>query len=285
MSESTLSGTFFEVISTSSSQGTKTQSTKSLSGSTISQKSSTMKTSTTLPKFSLQKFTTKPTTLPKTTTTTTITTTTPVFSEKCGEFIKFDQTANQDSREARPDIFGFAGGVEYDNSPQYVGYGNNQDCPDKPKANPCSGYILLNTQYPGGRMTCYGTGMTYDSQTSYFILNHQNLKWVTTNYIDMLNEDALTVKNMYWKWAFGRIYYKKEYRIGKIQLNYDSNQQRGFYMTDENYRTKFFSSGFQILTCSNCSNGGAGIYCCLNGELCYNPHNTNLLISKFKCFI
>lgn len=222
-------------------------------------------TTRTLP-FSLQRYKT-PT--PRTTTvrtTTVLTTRKPIYSRVCGRFTKYDPTNTENLRLSRPDIYGFAGGIEYNGAPQYIAYGDNRDCEFFPKQNPCSGYVLHNSQYPAVRMSCRTSGMTYDNLNGSYLLNHPNLKWVTINNMDELTDDALTIEGQGWKFLFGRFLFKRDYRIGKVQVETVRDIPRGFYMTDDNFNTKYFASGFQILTCSSCENGGSGRFCCLNGE-------------------
>lgn len=177
--------------------------------------------------------------------------------------------SSRDNLLRRPDIYGFRGGTEYDGSPTYVGYGNNDDC--TPKQNPCPGYILLNTEFPSVRMTCSSfNGMTFDSKDSHYLLNHPNLKWVNTNISDLMNiDDALTIESQYWKFMFGRILFRGEYRLGKVQLNNYKRNKMGLYISQSNFDVLYFPTGFQVLTCSDshvnektsCSNGGIGENC------------------------
>lgn len=183
-------------------------------------------------------------------------------TDVCGTFLKFDLNADPDSPTS-PRILGVVGGINFDNTPQYVGYGDSGCL--RPPQNPCPGFISLDSSSlaVGTYMSC-GSGIRYGGDNAYFLKNHKNLRWIDSNNQDMLTQwEAIRIVGKTWSFMVGRIMYEGDYRMGKVNYN---NDIYGFYMIDENGNEIFFATGFQILTCTSCKNGGAGRYCCPNGK-------------------
>lgn len=270
-----------EQVTTTSTKGLATTSkitrkttttTKELQKTSANKKVTAGIKSTSL-KFNLERFTTRPTT-----TTTLKATTTPVYSETCGEFIKFEPDFNSNTRENRPDIYGFAGGFDFDGSTQYVGYGDDRCGLASDYVGPVNrsgGYILTKLSSAGARICCQLKGQYVDRENAYYLLNNKNLEWVQTNgfefqtgrYEMTTESQILRAGSGKKKFMFGRVKYQREYLIGKVQFEDLKEFWSGFYMTDENKGTKYYESGFEILTCSQCKNGGTGTFCCLNGKV------------------
>jgi hypothetical protein len=58
----------------------------------------------------------------------------------------------------------------------FVGYGDNSGCNSQ---NPCPGLLINNPIKPGG---FYGCGsVTYRKAGNFYLLNHPDLKWLSTN--------------------------------------------------------------------------------------------------------
>lgn len=87
-----------------------------------------------------------------------------------------------------------------------------------------------------------------DNSTAFYLVKHQDLKWVSTNTTAMLNvPGTLSVSNPTFKFLFGRVMYEGRYYLGKLAAG-----QSDFNMyieTTSGY--KEFSTGFEVLTCSS----------------------------------
>jgi len=177
----------------------------------------------------------------------------------CGTFVKYNPNGDPKSVQSNPDAFGLYAGVNYDDTPQYVGYGY---CPDFPPF-PVSGFISTNTSRPGACLLCntfYDIAYLYsDTEDSYFLLKHPNLKWAQTNANEFSTlRNAVKIGD---DGLFGRVFYHGRYRLGRVPSITPASG-----IIDENDVGKFFDEDFQILTCSTCNNGGSGKFCCPNGE-------------------
>lgn len=178
--------------------------------------------------------------------------------EPCGTFVKYAPNADPTSVQANPDVYGFAAGIDFDNSTQYVGYGKCQG-----ETQQRSGFITTNPADPGARLICDYVPVDFSAtKSAYFLLNHNKLMWAQTDRKDMLNQRNVVSIGTDVKFLFGRVFYQGRYRLGLAQLD-DFPE---FYMADENGKLLYYASDFEILTCSTCANGGAGRFCCLNGK-------------------
>lgn len=157
----------------------------------------------------------------------------------CGTFKKYDAI----NARTDPDCHGFAGGIDYDGTEQFVGYGDNKVC----NQIPSSGFISTGhgNKSAGAYLPC--CPLSFDNETAFYLLKHPNLKWVPTNAeTKFQHKNAVTIEGNY-KFAFGRVYYEGEYRLGKLHYDIPDNQ---LYLMRAGGSQTSFSKKFEILTCA-----------------------------------
>lgn len=135
---------------------------------------------------------------PPTTTTTTVTTTTrTVPPTPCGSYRVYDPTV--DITEIT--TYGVIGGTFTDGDPWYVGYGDNSGCISQ---NVVPVLLSANPKTPGGYSTCGGAA--YKVTGTYYVIDHPNLVWVSTNNTDMMTlTNALKITGVKYSFFFGRV--------------------------------------------------------------------------------
>jgi hypothetical protein len=165
-----------------------------------------------------------------------------------------------------PELYGFQGGAiksDYNDSfvEQYVGYHTN--CLSNTRT---PGYINTRLDKAGCYAWCYwGQKLVFDSSSSYFLLSHPNLTWISTDrYKIKMISDVLKFRDDAEgidKW-FGRVMYKGLFRVGTIN-NY-------FRDTDDMYSTTpklfvqtedgllQFTKGLEVLSCSSDTESSCG---------------------------
>lgn len=182
----------------------------------------------------------------------------------CGTFIKYNPKADPKSIQNNLDKFGLFSGVDYDKSFQYVGYGYC-DGRSSPQSVPVPGYISTNSSSPGAFVAC--SGFIYqDRENSFYLQSHPELKWVDTDMDDLASQPNVLSIGDDRELFFGRVFYRGRFRLGTVQVESKGAAKAGLYIRSEKRTTRFFNKNFQVLTCSACSNRGAGKFCCLNGE-------------------
>jgi hypothetical protein len=110
-----------------------------------------------------------------------------------------------------------------------------------------TGYILTNPSKPGVYLSC-ATGLIYNKNDAYYLLNHPDLKYVPTNGTAMLTEPGvLRLNGTPWKSMFGRYNYQGQYYIGKVV--YEKIDGSIWFATPIGEIS--LKSGFEVLTCNS----------------------------------
>jgi hypothetical protein len=180
--------------------------------------------------------TTETTTVSSTTTSsTTEATTNPPFDsnlQPCGTFMKYDPI----NQRNYPELYGFAGGLDYDMTTiEYVGYGN-VSCGLQP------GYIRVST--PVGAIISCPSGRQVDEKNAYFLLKNANLQWVDTDYNNIIDVPNILRIDGQSEILFGRLLVNNQYQLGRIYIRDAFN-----YILDGTYQ-EGYSTTFQVLTCT-----------------------------------
>lgn len=152
----------------------------------------------------------------------------------CGTFIKYDPVNGRED----PNFKGFLGGFNFDNTKEFIGYGDNNACHEYP----CAGFISTDTDYAAGAYMACKHGGSFDNKNAYYLAKNQNLKWKATQ-MSEVNSIGNILKTPNDRIAWGRIKYEGQYRVGKIHLDW------GFYLQMQNNTEKRFENSFEVLTC------------------------------------
>lgn len=94
-----------------------------------------------------------------------------------------------------------------------------------------------------------GTSEYLDNTTSFYLLNHPSLTWVSTNSSAMMNLPNTIKLNMAgaWPYFYGRALHNGAYRVGKVHAG---GGFFGLWIWTGSGETSF-SSGFEVLTCAS----------------------------------
>lgn len=158
---------------------------------------------------------------------------------------------------------GFIGGIYKDGSIAFVGRGNNA----VRNQNPCPARISTNGSSGAGAYM--PAGDVFDARSSYYILAHQDLHWVTTDKDNMKNvPGALHFTGSGFAFSHGRVVINNHAYIGKIHDDSSFN-----YIGDSGTEVTM-ESGFEILVCDpslstssqTCSNKIESGYCIVSGQ-------------------
>jgi len=161
----------------------------------------------------------------------------------CGTFVKYDPINNIND----PAIKGFSAGPAQDDTAAYVGHGNsnqgNANC-----QNPCPGRISTNPLKPGAYMPCYG--QIYDPTTAYYLLNHDDLRWVRTDYINMrtLSNAVQVMSYTGYPMLYGRIKIGDHYTVGKVHNG--NGYFAGYFPVDDGSEQTLYY-GYDVLVCDS----------------------------------
>lgn len=154
-----------------------------------------------------------------------------------GDLAKYDTVNNRTDPETK----GFVAGLYKDGSPAYVGYGSNGLC----SKDKMPGRITTDLAKPGIYTPCDGD--QFDSANVYYMLNHTNLVWKTTDSDAMRTlPGALTlVSSSGQPFMYGRNKINTYTQLGKV---HNGNDLFGYWYTQDGkeYNTK---SGYDVLTC------------------------------------
>lgn len=140
---------------------------------------------------------------------------------------------------------GFSAGPYKDGTAAYVGHGNNNK--NGCNQNPCPARISIDPAKPGAYMPCFGSE-TYDTTTAYYLLKHDDLRWVRTDYINMRtlkNTVQVTASNGN-PFLYGRNKNGNYYQVGKVH-NGNNNFRFNVARNDNDDRNMFY--GYDVLVC------------------------------------
>jgi hypothetical protein len=103
-------------------------------------------------------------------------------------------------------------------------------------------------------MSC-GTGVRYDKITAYYLLDHPDLAWVSTNSSEMLKVPNAIILNgtsgLLWPFMFGRTFFNGQWTLGKVHVG---NNAFLLNFWGNNTEQRYFDN-FQVLTCTPQTNG------------------------------
>lgn len=161
-------------------------------------------------------------------------------SYPCGTFVEYD-IAN--ARNA-PETSGFAGGINYDSSNEFVGYGNGI-C-GIPSEGSSPGFILTEPNKSGLYVSC-SSGLRFFKGTSYYLLKNTYLTWENVLSVTPTSRSGLLLNSTVYPFLIGRFFYQGGYRLGKVHVG--SKAVTGIYFTNENNKELFFDKNYEILKC------------------------------------
>jgi hypothetical protein len=103
-------------------------------------------------------------------------------------------------------------------------------------------------------MSC-GNGLRYDKITAYYLLDHPDLAWVSTNSSEMLKVPNAIILNgtsgLLWPFMFGRTFFNGQWTLGKAHVG---NNAFLLNFWGNNIEQRYFDN-FQVLTCTPQTNG------------------------------
>lgn len=106
---------------------------------------------------------------------------------------------------------------------------------------------ILTNERPGAHLMCHNTRY-YDKGSSFYLLNHPNLKWVATDSIATRSlPGTIRTSSDTYPFYFGRIFHEGAYRLGKVHAGTKSDQ---IYIETSTQETGF-RKNFEVLTCEN----------------------------------
>lgn len=146
-----------------------------------------------------------------------------------------------------PNTNGFSAGPSKDGTEAYVGHGKatQNNC----NQNPCPGKITTNPLKPGISMAC-NNAENFDNSEVYYLLKHDDLRWVRTDIYAMQNlTKALKVTSYSGSpFLYGRIRIGDHYQVGKVH-NGNGAVTAQFLEDGNNEIGMLF--GFDVLVCDS----------------------------------